>query len=89
MVRAVDRSGLPAKFKAWTYQHGIPPRTLWQLLVYEVPNLSKGEGQQPSKMALIPESLSNTVLHGWHNNLQLPLESLVEDLKSVVLQYND
>ena len=32
-LRAVDRSGLPGKFKAWIYQH----RILWPLLVYEVP----------------------------------------------------
>lgn len=36
-------------------------------------------------MALIPESLSNTALYGWHNNLPLPLESLVEDFKVTVV----
>ncbi|KAJ3600351.1 hypothetical protein NHX12_031336 [Muraenolepis orangiensis] len=31
------QSGLPGKFKAWVYQHGILPRILWPLLVYAVP----------------------------------------------------
>ena len=36
-LSAVDKSGLPGKFKAWIYQHGILPRMLWPLLVYEFP----------------------------------------------------
>lgn len=39
----VDKSGLPGKFKAWIYQHGILPRILWPLLVYGVP-ISTVEG---------------------------------------------
>lgn len=35
-LSAVDKSGLPGRFKAWLYQHGILPRILWPLLVYEV-----------------------------------------------------
>ncbi len=36
-LRTVDKSGLPGRFKAWVYQHGILPRILWPLLIYEVP----------------------------------------------------
>ncbi|KAJ3610492.1 hypothetical protein NHX12_022584, partial [Muraenolepis orangiensis] len=36
-LKSVDKSGLPGKFKAWVYQHGILPRILWPLLVYAVP----------------------------------------------------
>ncbi|KAJ3585394.1 hypothetical protein NHX12_014113 [Muraenolepis orangiensis] len=36
-LKSVDKSGLPGKFKAWVYQHGILPRILWLLLVYAVP----------------------------------------------------
>lgn len=32
-LRAVDKSGLPGKFKAWIYQHSILSRILWPLLV--------------------------------------------------------
>jgi hypothetical protein len=36
-LATVDKSGLPGKFKAWIYQHGVLPRNLWPLLVYKVP----------------------------------------------------
>ena len=39
----VDKFGLPGKFKAWIYQHGMLPRILWPLLVYDVP-ISTVEG---------------------------------------------
>ena len=32
-----DRSGLPGKYKAWCYQHGVLPRLLWPLMIYDVP----------------------------------------------------
>lgn len=35
-LSAVDKSGLPGRFKAWIYQHGILPLVLWPLLVCEV-----------------------------------------------------
>ena len=34
-LKSVDKAGLPGKFKAWIYQQGILPRSLW--LVYAVP----------------------------------------------------
>ncbi len=34
-LRIVDKSGLPGRFKAWVYQHGILPRILWPLLNYD------------------------------------------------------
>lgn len=36
-LTTVDKSGLPGKFKAWIYQHGILPRLLRPVLMYEVP----------------------------------------------------
>ena len=33
----IDRSGLPGKYKAWCYQHGVLPRLLWPLMIYDVP----------------------------------------------------
>lgn len=35
--RGVDKSGLLGKSKAWIHQHGILPRFLWPLLLYEFP----------------------------------------------------
>lgn len=39
----VDKSSLPGKFNAWVFKHGIFPRILWPLMVYEVP-ISTVEG---------------------------------------------
>ena len=36
-MESIDKSGLPGKYKAWCYQHGILPRITWPLLMYEVP----------------------------------------------------
>ncbi len=32
----IDKSGLPGKYKCWIYQHGLLPRLMWLLTVYEV-----------------------------------------------------
>lgn len=42
-LAAVDKSGLPGKFKALIYQHGILPQIIWSLLVYGLP-ISAVEG---------------------------------------------
>ena len=36
-LKDVGKSGLPGKFKAWIYQHGILPKVLRPLLLYEFP----------------------------------------------------
>lgn len=36
-LTTVDKLGLPGKFKAWIYQHGILPRILRPLIIYVVP----------------------------------------------------
>lgn len=36
-LKDFDKTGLPGKFKVWIYQHGILPRILWPLLLYEFP----------------------------------------------------
>lgn len=35
-LKIVDGSGLSGKYKVWIYQHGIVPRLMWILLIYEV-----------------------------------------------------
>ncbi len=65
----VDQSGLPGKFKCWIYQHGILPRILWPLLVYEVPITSvelmeRTVGSYLRRWLGLPRSLSTTALYG-------------------------
>lgn len=74
----MDRSGLPGKFKAWIYQHGILPRILWPLLVYEVPistveTLERKVSTSLRRRLGLPRSLSNIALYGNTTKLRLPL----------------
>lgn len=83
-LSAVDKSGLPGKFKSWIYQHAILPRILWPLLVYSVP-MSTVEGfeQKISRYLRrwlgLPRSLSSIALYGWKNKLSLPFSSIREE----------
>nr|AAN12398.1 polyprotein [Tetraodon nigroviridis] len=94
----VDKSGLPGKFKAWVYQHGILPRILWPLLVYEFP-ISTVEGLERRVSSCLrrwlglPRSLSSNALYGNNNKLTLPFSSLAEEFMVTrareVLQYRE
>lgn len=97
-LKAVERSGLPGKFKAWLYPHGILPRVLWPLLIYEVPlstveSLERNVSCYLRRWLGLPKSLSSIALYGNSNKLQLPLKSLEEEFKvtksRMVLQYSD
>ncbi|KAK7889536.1 hypothetical protein WMY93_025096 [Mugilogobius chulae] len=97
-LKEVDKSGLPGKFKAWIYQHGILPRLLWPLMVYDVPvtTVESYESKVSSYLRRwlgLPRSLSSTALYGRKNKLQLPFNSLAEEFKVTrarqVLLYRD
>jgi len=78
---AVDKSGLPGKFKAWIYQHGILPWIVWTHLVYEVP-ISTVEGFERRVSRLLWKWLGlprSIALHGQNNNLKLPISSLNDE----------
>ncbi|XP_072560565.1 uncharacterized protein [Paramormyrops kingsleyae] len=97
-LAAVDRAGLPGKFKAWIYQHGILPRLLWPLLMYQVPittveTLERKISQFLRRWLGLPKSLSCIALYGHTNKLQLPFSGLTEEFKVTrareVLLYRD
>ncbi|XP_062283087.1 uncharacterized protein LOC133987658 [Scomber scombrus] len=97
-LKTVDKSGLPGKFKAWVYQHGILPRILWPLLVYAVPistveTLERRVSNHLRRWLGLPRSLSSIALYGNSNKLQLPFKSLEEEFKvsraREVVQYRD
>lgn len=97
-LTTVDKSGLPGKFKAWVYQHGILPRILWPLLVYDFP-ISTVEGFERRvsghlrRWLGLPRSLSSIALYGNKNKLTIPINSLTEEFKVArareVLQYRE
>ncbi|KAK0135126.1 hypothetical protein N1851_029059 [Merluccius polli] len=85
-LSAVDKSGLPGRFKAWLYQHGILPRILWPLLVYEVTmstveTLERKISSYLRRWLGLPRSLTSAALYGRSNKLQLPFCSLEEEFR--------
>ncbi|XP_054628013.1 uncharacterized protein LOC129179159 [Dunckerocampus dactyliophorus] len=97
-LSAVDKSGLPGRFKAWIYQHGVLPRVLWPLLVYEVPlstveTLERRISTYLRRWMGFPRSLCSVALYGRTNKLQLPFSSLDEEFRvsrtSEALLYRD
>ncbi len=85
-LTAIDKSGLPGKFKAWIYQHGVLPRILWPLLVYEVPIttvevLEKSISKFLRRWLGLPWFLSSIALYGHSTKLQLPFSGLTEEFK--------
>lgn len=97
-LRSIENSGLPGKFKAWHYQHGLLPRLIWLLTVYEVP-MTSVEGMERKinkylrKWLGIPPSFTAVGLYIRSGQLQLPLSSVVEEYKvakcRVVMTYTD
>ena len=79
-MNAVDKSGLPGKYKAWIYQHGVLPRLLWPLLVYDVP-MSTDEAMEKKLSGYIKRSFSSIGLYSSGSKLQLPLSSGTEKFK--------
>ena len=97
-LSTIDKSSLPGKFKAWIYQHGLLPRILWPLLVYEFTMTTIEEYERKISGYIrrwlgLPRSLSNIALYGKSNRLQLLFSSITEEYKvskvRQVLQYRD
>lgn len=85
-LKKIETSGLPGKFKAWLYQHGLLPRLIWLLTLYDVP-LTTVEGVECKvnthlrKWLGIPPSFTSVGLYITSGQLQLPLSSLVEEFQ--------
>ena len=72
--------------KAWCYQHGLLPRLLWPLQMYEIAIFRVEWIQQYSNKYLrkwlgVPSCFSKVGLYTNSGNLQLPISSLVEEFK--------
>ena len=72
--------------KAWCYQHGLLPRLLWPLQIYEIAISRVERIQQYSNKYLrkwlgVPPYFSKVGLYTNSGNLQLPISSLVEEFK--------
>lgn len=86
-MKSLEKSGLPGKYKAWGYQHGVLPRPLWPLLMYEVP-VSTVEGLERKlntylrRWLGVPRSFCSIGLSSKGSKLQLPMPSVVEEYKA-------
>lgn len=85
-MRNIDKTGLPGKFKAWIYQHGLLPRIAWPLLLYEitattVEKLERTINKHLRKWLGLPPIFTSIGLYSRTSKLQLPFTSLVEEYK--------
>ena len=85
-MRNIDKTGLPEKFKAWIYQHGLLPRIAWPLLLYEitattVEKLERTINKHLRKWLGVPPNFTSIGLYSRTSKLQLPFTSLVEEYK--------
>ncbi len=85
-LEKIDKSGLPGKYKCWIYQHGLLPRLMWLLTVYEVLLSTVEEMERKFNKHLrrwlgIPPSFTSLGLYIRSGQLQLPLSSVVEEFK--------
>ena len=83
---SVDESELSGKFKVWIFQHGILPRILWPLMLYDFPlsTVEKMESKISNRLHQwlgVSPSFSNAALYGKDVKLVLPMSSLFEEYK--------
>ena len=82
-LKSMDKTCLPGKMKAWCNHHGLLPRLLWPLQMYEIAISRVERIQQYSNKYLrkwlgVPPCFSKVCLYTNSRNLQLPISSLVE-----------
>ena len=85
-LKSIHKTYLPGKMKVWCYQHGLLPRLLWPLQVYEIALSRVNRIQQLISKYLriwlgVPPCFSTIGLYTNSGLLQLPLTSLVEEFK--------
>jgi len=79
-MKSVDGCGLPGKFKSRIYEHVVPPRVLWHLLVYDVPMITMEAMERMVNEFLrrrlgVPRSFKSIGLYCSGAKLQLPFKS--------------
>ena len=85
-LHAIEKSELPGKLKAWCFQHGLLPRLLWPLQIYEI-SLSRVEtikqhiNKYLRKWLGVPPCFSTVGLYTTTGMLQLPFSSITEEFK--------
>ena len=86
-LRSIDATNLPGKFKCWILQHGLYPRLLWPLQMYEIAVSAVERIEQRCNVFIrkwlgLPRMLNTSALYGKTNSLELPVTSIVEEFKA-------
>ena len=86
-LRVIDNTPLSGKFKCWILQHGLYPRLMWPLQMYEVALTRVERIEQRCSVFIqkwlgLPKSLNISALWGKKKQLQLPITSIVEEYKA-------
>ena len=68
------------------YQHGLLPRLIWPLTLYEIPTtavemLERTVSKHLRRLLGVPPSFTNIGIYGKTTKLQLPLYSVLEEFK--------
>jgi len=85
-LKLIYKTGLPGKFKAWLYQHGLLHRLVWPLMLYEIAT-STVEGferlinRHLRRWLGVPPSFTSVGLYDRTNQLKLPMTSIIEEFK--------
>mgnify|MGYP000107863206 FL=1 len=71
-------------YQAWMYQHGLLPRFIWPLTLYDIPTtavevLERTVSKHLRRWLGVPPSFTNIGLYGNTTKLQLPLSSVLEE----------
>ena len=91
-LKMIDKVDLPGKLKVWLYQHGLLPRLMWPLQVYEV-TLTRVETIQQHinkylrKWLGVPPGFTTVGLYSNTAMLKLPIASIVEEFKVAKVRY--
>ena len=87
-LRTVDGSGLPGKYKAWIYQHGILPRLImWLFLIDEIATTTVEAMERKVSRYLrrwlgVPSSFTSIgLIYSNSIQLSLPVFHVVEEFK--------
>ena len=85
-LKAIDKSCLPGRLKAWCLQFVLIPQLLWPLQIYEVAvtrveAIERRVSAFARKWLGAPRTLTSIALYSSSSKLRLPLSSLVEDFK--------
>ena len=86
MLKKIEETALPGKFKVWIVEYGMLPKLSWPMLMYEIPKttlqrIARRVTGHIKKWMGTPPSLSAACLYSRSAKLQLPISSVEEEYR--------